>query len=177
MISMLREAGAWVAYRLIRAYWWIRRPVVLGVRVLVADEDRVLLVNHSYREGWFLPGGTPEVGESLVETARREVREETGVMVDNVTLLGIYSSLEGPESDHVAVFAGKSQDRGSDSKGSSPARFGRDSEVAEVRWVSMAQLPQETGDQAQWILRDWQQERSSTYRVVAKAKNLGTETP
>lgn len=57
MVSTLRKTWTWVAYGLIRTYWWIRRPVVLGVRVLVADGDQVLLIKHSYRDGWFLPVG------------------------------------------------------------------------------------------------------------------------
>jgi 8-oxo-dGTP pyrophosphatase MutT (NUDIX family) len=104
MIHALRRAGAWVGYRLIRAVWWFRRPVVLGVRVLVASEDRVLLVRHTYQHEWFLPGGTPDSGEPLATTARREAKEETGVEVGSLKLLGIYSTLSQLPSDHVAVF-------------------------------------------------------------------------
>ena len=168
MLRPIRQAGAWMSYRIIRAYWWARRPVILGVRVLVIDGDQVLLVRHSYRGGWFLPGGTPEAGESLEATARREVREETGVRVDGVTLLGIYSSLDGRESDHVVVFSGENQDREAVREGAFRVGSDGDSEVAEARWLPVAQLPRATSDQTQWILRDWQQGRTSTYRVVAE---------
>jgi ADP-ribose pyrophosphatase YjhB (NUDIX family) len=52
------------------------------------DEDRVLLVRHEGSpEVWGTPGGGHEPGERLEETARREVREETGA---KCTLTGVY---------------------------------------------------------------------------------------
>jgi 8-oxo-dGTP pyrophosphatase MutT (NUDIX family) len=46
--------------------------------------DAVLLVQPVGDDGWVAPGGTWEPGESLATTARREVREETGLAVDLV---------------------------------------------------------------------------------------------
>lgn len=42
----------------------------------------VLLVRDAERTGWGDPGGKHEPGESLAETARRELREETGIEAD-----------------------------------------------------------------------------------------------
>ena len=53
--------------------------LTIGVRALVLDDDgRICLVRHSYRDGWYLPGGGVKTGESLVDAMQRE-REETGV--------------------------------------------------------------------------------------------------
>lgn len=72
------------------------RPVVLaGSCVLVLDEaGRVLLNRRSDNGYWGVPGGILEPGESLEETAKREVREETGLEVRSLTLLDVFS---GPE--------------------------------------------------------------------------------
>ncbi|SEK98633.1 NUDIX hydrolase [Haloferax larsenii] len=52
------------------------------------DEGRVLLIRHSNSpDEWGTPGGGHEPGESLEETARREIREETGV---ECSLTGVY---------------------------------------------------------------------------------------
>ena len=50
-----------------------------AVAWLTNEDGEVLLVRHADREGWAGPGGKHEPGESLSETVRREVREETGV--------------------------------------------------------------------------------------------------
>jgi 8-oxo-dGTP diphosphatase len=59
--------------------------------VILDTQGRVLLVKHNYGPlNWELPGGGAEDGESIVETALREVLEETGLHVVAQHTTGIY---------------------------------------------------------------------------------------
>lgn len=63
-----------------------------GAGVFVRDDrGRVLLVRRADSGNWTLPGGMQELGESITQTAVREVREETGLEVEITGLLGIYT--------------------------------------------------------------------------------------
>lgn len=68
----------------------------IGVGVIVTDaEGRVLLEQRSDCGLWGLPGGRVEPGETIDETARREVREETGLEIGALFLVGVYSEPTG----------------------------------------------------------------------------------
>jgi 8-oxo-dGTP pyrophosphatase MutT (NUDIX family) len=69
--------------------------LVPSVTVVVRDErGRVLLVRHADRGQWVAPGGSIEPGERPEDAARREMREETGLEVGELRILGVYG---GPE--------------------------------------------------------------------------------
>ncbi|WP_414471473.1 NUDIX hydrolase [Microvirga sp. M2] len=56
------------------------------------DEGKVLLQKRSaILDHWGFPGGIIELGESASEAAVREIREETGLIVSPIELLGVYS--------------------------------------------------------------------------------------
>jgi 8-oxo-dGTP diphosphatase len=68
-----------LAFALLKGWWFCRRPRTLGACVVVGDGDRVLVVQVSYRDGYALPGGGIGRGETPLEAALRELREETGL--------------------------------------------------------------------------------------------------
>ncbi len=66
--------------------------MTVGCGVLVEDDEgRVLLQKRSDTGEWCIPGGGMEPVETFEETAIRELREEVGIEVSELTLFGIYS--------------------------------------------------------------------------------------
>lgn len=60
--------------------------------VVVDHNGRLLLAKRTDSTFWTIPGGAMEPGETIAETAVREVKEETGLDVEVVSLVGIYSN-------------------------------------------------------------------------------------
>ncbi len=69
--------------------------------VVVDDRDRVLLVRASYRRTWGFPGGFLDSSEDPIVGAVREVREETGAQVHDVTL--VRKRTRGSHSDYLLI--------------------------------------------------------------------------
>lgn len=60
--------------------------------VVVDDVGRILLHHRTDNDLWSIPGGGMEPGESIADTATREVKEETGLEVVAERVVGIYSN-------------------------------------------------------------------------------------
>jgi 8-oxo-dGTP diphosphatase len=79
------------------------RPIV-GVGVVVWHDDRVLLVRRGKppRAGhWSLPGGAQQLGETVAEAARREVKEEVGLEVTLGDIVATIDLIERDEDDRI----------------------------------------------------------------------------
>jgi 8-oxo-dGTP pyrophosphatase MutT (NUDIX family) len=79
----------------LRRYVGTRRVFHIGSIGAVRDEaGRVLVMRRSDNGQWDFPGGAMELGETLVEALTREVAEETGLIVEPLRLVGLYTSPE-----------------------------------------------------------------------------------
>lgn len=71
------------------------RPIV-GIGAVIFDQGRVLLVQrgHAPMQGeWSLPGGALELGETLQDGVKREVLEETGLIVEPIAILETFDRI------------------------------------------------------------------------------------
>ena len=81
------------------------RPII-GVGVVVWKGGRLLLIRRGkspMRGRWSLPGGRQELGETVRETAVREVREETGVEIRLGALLDVVDTMRRDETGAVTL--------------------------------------------------------------------------
>jgi len=58
--------------------------------VIATFRDQYIIIYNKKREGWEIPGGSREPGESIVQTAIRELYEETGAVQFEIMPFGIY---------------------------------------------------------------------------------------
>ncbi len=65
------------------------RPSVSAM--ILNERGELLLQRRSDNGQWGLPGGSVEIGESVMGATVREVREEIGLLVEVVRLVGVYS--------------------------------------------------------------------------------------
>jgi len=84
----------------------IKRPV-LTVDVLIRRNDGYVLIkrkNEPYRGRWAIPGGLAEYGEKVEQAAMREAKEETGLEVKLIRLVGVYSDpTRDPRGHYISI--------------------------------------------------------------------------
>lgn len=139
-----------ILYLGFKVYCFIFRPVRIGVRVMMVQNDEVWLIRHTYLRGWFMPGGGLKRNESLEQAARREAFEETGAELNGINLLGIFSSFVQWKTDHTAVFLCK------DFKITGKS----DGEIADMRVFPLSALPENTFSSHRKLLEAYQKDGS-----------------
>jgi ADP-ribose pyrophosphatase YjhB (NUDIX family) len=112
--------------------------MTLGVRALVANADgEILLVRHSYVNGWHLPGGGVERGETLRAALTRELKEEGGVTLEGeASLFAVYYNSKGSPRDHVTLFVVRAFRQ--------EAEFRPNAEIMDRRFFPPNELPADT---------------------------------
>jgi len=86
----------------VRALW---TPIDLGVLALVEQGGKVVVVRHSYKSGWMLPGGAVKRGEPPAEAIIRELKEEIGLTHwATPQLTGIYVRRRGFATNLIVLY-------------------------------------------------------------------------
>jgi 8-oxo-dGTP pyrophosphatase MutT (NUDIX family) len=130
-----------------------KRPLFSpGATVVAFDHDnRVLMQLRSDTQTWGFPGGSSELGDSLEDTARRELFEETGLVADRLEFITVLSGamyhFTYPNGDQIfnvgAVFVARGL----------TGDLQADVESLELRWFAPSEIPLElAGPITQWVV-------------------------
>lgn len=125
-----------LATRIIRKYQSLVGISTLGARAIVLNEEqKILLVKHTYQPHWYIPGGGVKKGESVKAALLRELREEVGLTVLNEPqLFGIYHNTYLGVNDYPIIYVVN--------------RFTltpvQSNEIEQIAWFSYQQLPDMT---------------------------------
>lgn len=134
-------------YQLLRFYWRLRKPIVLGAQTLVLQGNNVLLVRLSYADGWHLPGGGVKHKESFRMAALRELEEECGIHANSLKLFHVYHSTRTGKIDHLALFATNDFARLENHQ--------PDPEIAELKFFPLDALPSNLIGAASRRIQEW----------------------
>ena len=104
------------------------------VAVIITDDGRVLLVQHTYRNGWGLPGGMIGWREEPIETVKREIEEEVNLLVEEVGPTHVEHMRKPRRVEWYFDLRLAEGCLDSDAKVNSP-------EIEEVRWFALDDLP------------------------------------
>jgi 8-oxo-dGTP diphosphatase len=114
------------------------RPVG-GVGVYIVKDGKLLLSlrtsSHS-PDTWCPPGGHIEYGETFLDTAKRETKEETGMDIDEIEIMGVTSDVYEDEKKHVISVHIKAKLFSGEPKIMEPDKF------SEIKWFDLADLPE-----------------------------------
>lgn len=116
---------------------------LVGVGGVVIHRGRVLLVRrkHAPLKGeWSIPGGLVKLGEELSAAVRRELLEETGIVVEPMEVLTVFDRIaRGPRSSRRVRYHFVIVDYACRRKhgGLAPS-----SDVSDARWIAPEELPQ-----------------------------------
>jgi 8-oxo-dGTP pyrophosphatase MutT (NUDIX family) len=135
---MAASVGERLRVRLLHWSFLLTRPMSLGVRaIVISPDDEILLVRHGYVSGWHFPGGGVEVGETCLESLKRELEEEAQIAIEGPPALhGIFFNTQTSRRDHVAAYVVRSFRV----LGERPP----DWEIAEARFFPRLALPEGT---------------------------------
>ncbi|MDX9970371.1 MAG: NUDIX domain-containing protein [Candidatus Gracilibacteria bacterium] len=153
-------------------YWKFIREKVGKEKVLfngsvgaILEEGKVLLVFDKGRSQWQMPGGLQELGESVEETALREISEELNLKAQIKDLIAVYSdpkwSFTYPNGDSLQVvsfcFLLKVKEEEYEKIKID------ESENSEFKWFNISELPKNTDKQTLQMCKDLQEFSGKTF--------------
>jgi ADP-ribose pyrophosphatase YjhB (NUDIX family) len=144
-----------ILYTVARLYWFIFRPFSLGVNVMFVRDEQVLLVKHTYRGGWHLPGGGVHRGEDLDTAVHREADEELGATIHDMRMLGMYSNRIDYKNGYIMTVVSQAFEIGQP----------KDGEIAEFGFFPFDDLPLDTTEGVT--------NRIAEYRALEKRPFIG----
>lgn len=125
----------------------MHKSPALTVDVIISYKGGVILIRRRNPPfGWALPGGFVDYGERVEDAARREMREETSLELENLRLFGVYSDPKRDPRGHTVSIVFTAKGKGEASSGD---------DAKELGIFNNDNLPEDIAFDHKEILRDY----------------------
>jgi ADP-ribose pyrophosphatase YjhB (NUDIX family) len=106
VVDALWRSAYRIAFRLRKLYWRVHRSRLTGAYVAVWQDERLLVIQNSYRRLFSLPAGGLARGERPIDAALRELQEEVSIAArpEELHYVGEIVSFAGATEDHAHFF-------------------------------------------------------------------------
>ena len=103
-----------------------KKSPMLTVDIVIKRKDGTIVLvkrlNPPFKDRYAVPGGFVEYGETVEQAAKREAKEETGLEVGNLRLVGVYSDPARDPRGHVVSVAFLADELGGEFRASTDAK-------------------------------------------------------
>ena len=125
-----------VKFRLKKIYWFVFRPETTGVKCVLTNSDEILMLKKTFGSTkWVFPGGAVKDGEDKKHACIREIKEDLGVILSDVSYLGCFTQNVHHRKETMHCFSAHVK-----SKEMSLAQ----DRVQEAGWFKLSKLPELT---------------------------------
>jgi 8-oxo-dGTP diphosphatase len=124
-------------------------PALAADVIIVRKDGSIVLVrrlNPPFKGNWALPGGFVEYGETVEAAAIREAKEETGIHVKLIKIVGVYSAPNRDPRGHTVSICYLVEDRGGELR--------PDTDAKEARSFQASSLPKKLAFDHEQMLVD-----------------------
>ena len=119
-----------------RIYWFIFRPRTKGVKCILENNGKILMIRRTYgTDKWVFPGGAIKANETIENAVRREIQEDLDITLDQLRSLGSFTQTIHHRQETLHCFAGTIS--------SNSLRLDKE-KIQEVRWFDISELPELT---------------------------------
>lgn len=116
----------------------MEKPTV-GIAVFIRNENNEILLGHRISpygyDTWGLPGGKLEMMESLEDCAKREIKEECNLDIDNLSYIGITNNvMKDIDAHYITIYFSTSEFKGE-------LKIMEENKCSEWKWFKEGELP------------------------------------
>ncbi|XCP85539.1 NUDIX domain-containing protein [Roseburia hominis] len=88
----------------VKFYDYVKDELLKFAVIIAKSQNKYVFCKHKERDTWEVPGGHRKIGENIIDTAKRELYEETGALEFDIKPICVYSVIDSNGFDDKESF-------------------------------------------------------------------------